>query len=217
MDYLNQILNGESLDILRQIPDNSVDAVITDPPYSSGGSTLAQKTQDPVKKYEQSSNKIVHRASFLGDNRDTRSWLHWCVLWISECHRILKPGGYFLMFSDWRQLPTATDAIQMGEMAWRGIVVWDKKEGARAPHKGYFRHQAEYIVWGTKGACPKAEHAGFDRETYRINGATGANCTAWSGHRGSVCRIGNNIGCCQKARQELHRNRKRQGDLANCQ
>ena len=158
--YINQILNGDSLEILKQLPSNSVDAVITDPPYSSGGSTIAQKAQDPVKKYEQSTNKIVHRPSFLGDNKDTRSWLHWCILWISECHRILKPSGYFLMFSDWRQLPTATDAIQMGELAWRGVIAWDKTEGSRAPHKGYFRHQCEYIVWGTKGACPKAEHAG---------------------------------------------------------
>lgn len=36
---------------------------------------------------------------------------------------------------------------------WRGITTWDKTEGARAPHKGYFRHQCEYVVWGTKGAC----------------------------------------------------------------
>lgn len=157
---LNKITNGDSLDILRNLPSNFVDAVITDPPYSSGGRTITEKTQDPVAKYEQTSNKLVHRPTFFGDNKDSRSWLHWCILWISECHRILKPGGYFLMFSDWRQLPTATDALQMGELAWRGIVAWDKTEGSRAPHKGYFRHQCEYIVWGTKGNCPKAVHAG---------------------------------------------------------
>ncbi|GBG57056.1 hypothetical protein SPFL3102_03514 [Sporomusaceae bacterium FL31] len=78
--FINQIINGDSLDILRNMPSNSVDAVITDPPYSSGGSTIAQKTQDPVQKYEQSSNKVVHRPTFLGDNKDSRSWLHWCIL-----------------------------------------------------------------------------------------------------------------------------------------
>lgn len=158
--YLNKITNGDSLEILRQMPNNFVDAIITDPPYSSGGRTISEKTQDPVAKYEQTTNKMVHRPTFFGDHKDSRSWLHWCILWITECHRILKPGGYFLMFSDWRQLPTATDALQMGEIAWRGIVAWDKTEGSRAPHKGYFRHQCEYIVWGTKGNCHKAEHAG---------------------------------------------------------
>lgn len=166
--YLNKIIQGDSLEVLRQLPSNSVDAVITDPPYSSGGMTLSQKTQDPVAKYEQSNNKTVHRATFFVDNKDTRSWLHWCILWISECYRILKPGGYFLMFSDWRQLPTATDALQMGELAWCGIVAWDKTEGSRAPHKGYFRHQCEYIVWGTKGGCQKAVHGGPWPGCYRF-------------------------------------------------
>ncbi|SEO98024.1 DNA methylase [Propionispora vibrioides] len=72
------------------------------------------------------------------------------------------------MFSDWRQLPLATDALQMGELAWRGIIAWDKTEGARAPHKGYFKHQCEYIVWGTKGPCHKAEHAGPYPGCYRF-------------------------------------------------
>ena len=64
------------------------------------------------------------------------------------------------MFSDWRQVPTATDALQIAEFTWRGIVAWDKGLGARAPHKGYFRHQCEYVVWGTNGGCAKAEHTG---------------------------------------------------------
>ncbi|SEJ60501.1 site-specific DNA-methyltransferase (adenine-specific) [Propionispira arboris] len=157
-NYLNKILCGDSLEILRQLPDNYVDAVITDPPYSSGGMTAAERSKDPTEKYEQS--KLVHRPTFYGDTKDQRSWLHWCNLWISECHRILKPSGYFLMFTDWRQLPASTDAVQIGELIWRGIVAWDKGGGSRAPHKGYFRHQCEYIVWATKGKCRKNEHAG---------------------------------------------------------
>jgi len=42
-------------------------------------------------------------------------------------------------------------------------VAWDKGRGSRAPHKGYFRHQCEYVVWGTKGAAIQLEHDGpFD-------------------------------------------------------
>ncbi len=158
--FLNQLILGDSLDVLRKLPDNSVDAVITDPPYCSGGRSVSERAMPPSKKYEQTSNKVVHRPDFIGDAKDVRSWLHWCILWINECHRVLKPSGYFLMFSDWRQLPTATDAVQMGEIAWRGIVPWNKGGGSRAPHKGYFRHQCEYIVWGTKGSCMKAIHDG---------------------------------------------------------
>lgn len=69
--------------------------------------------------------------------------------------RILRDGGYFLMFTDWRQLPTASDALQSGGCVWRGLVAWDKTEGARSPNKSYFRHQCEYVVWGSRGALGK--------------------------------------------------------------
>jgi site-specific DNA-methyltransferase (adenine-specific) len=146
--------------LLQQLEDNSVDAVITDPPYCSGGQTANARAQTPSSKYEQSDNKIVHRPDFVGDTMDQRSWLHWCTMWINDCQRILKPEGYFLMFTDWRQMPTASDALQMGGLIWCGIVSWNKGLGARAPHKGYFRHQCEYIVWGTNGKCSHAKHAG---------------------------------------------------------
>jgi site-specific DNA-methyltransferase (adenine-specific) len=168
-NLINRIIQGDCLEVLRQMPDNSVDAFITDPPYSSGGISHAERSKDPVEKYQQSTNKVIHRPSFYGDNRDCRSWLHWCTMWISECHRILKPGGYFLMFSDWRQVPTASDAIQFGNIIWRGTVAWDKTEGSRAPHKGYFRHQVEYILWGTKGSCPKAIHGGPWPGCFRVS------------------------------------------------
>ena len=51
---------------------------------------LPKKLYHQVKKYEQGSNTMVHRPDFVGDSKDTRSWLHWCNLWISECHRVLK-------------------------------------------------------------------------------------------------------------------------------
>lgn len=72
------------------------------------------------------------------------------------------------MFSDWRQLPLASDALQFGDFTWRGTIAWDKTEGSRAPHKGYFRHQCEYVVWGTKRSCKKATHAGPFPGCYRF-------------------------------------------------
>lgn len=73
---------------------------------------------DPSKKYVQGGTKRQY-PSFPGDVKDQRSWGYWCTLWISECLRTLKNGGYFLMFSDWRQLPTATDALQAGGVIFR--------------------------------------------------------------------------------------------------
>lgn len=56
-----------------------------------------------------------------------------------------------------------TDALQAAGWTWRGIAVWDKGRGARSPHKGYIRHQCEYVVWATKGPVPRPTHGGpFD-------------------------------------------------------
>lgn len=157
-----KIIQGEALPALFAMPDESVDAVITDPPYSSGGFSRDDKAKPPAEKY-QNGGTVVAYPSFSGDSRDQRSYLAWCSLWIAECVRVLKPGGYFMAFTDWRQLPLTSDAVQAGGVFWRGIVTWDKGRGARAPHKGYFRHQCEYVVWGTKGPAVQLEHDGpFD-------------------------------------------------------
>lgn len=79
--YLNKIVLGDSMEILKDIEDNSVDAVITDPPYSSGGQTAGDRKRSPSEKYEQGDNKIVHRMDFVGDTMDQRSWIHWCTLY----------------------------------------------------------------------------------------------------------------------------------------
>ena len=45
---------GDSLAILSELPDESVDAVVTDPPYSSGGATRCDRMQTPASKYQKS-------------------------------------------------------------------------------------------------------------------------------------------------------------------
>ncbi len=63
--------------------------------------------------------------------------------------RVLKDGAQVLLFTDWRQLPLTSDALQCAGFTWRGVAVWDKTEGVR-PKLGRFHNQAEYIVWGSK-------------------------------------------------------------------
>ncbi len=145
-----QLHNGSCLPLLMSMPDESVDAIITDPPYCSGGASIRTRAQDPVKKYEQTGTIRKH-PTFGGDMRDQRSYFAWVTLWLEESYRITRNGGHCLIFADWRQLPVMTDAVQAAGWQWRGIIPWDKTEGAR-PTKGGFRNQAEYIVWGAKGA-----------------------------------------------------------------
>ncbi|EOU0020642.1 site-specific DNA-methyltransferase [Escherichia coli] len=146
---------GDVLDVLPALSER-FDAVITDPPYSSGGTHKSDRSMAPSDKY------VGHTqyAEFSGDNRDQRSWAYWSTPWMSGAARLVRPGGYVMVFSDWRQLPTMTDVFQAGGVLWRGLVVWDKTQASRAPHTGYFRHQAEYVVWGSNGKLDKCPHGG---------------------------------------------------------
>lgn len=145
-----QIHHGEALAIIRTMPSASVDALITDPPYSSGGLTRGDRNQDPRLKYCQTGSATAELVGhFGGDNRDQRSFMLWCTLWLSEALRITRPGGAVAVWTDWRQLPTMTDALQAGGWVWRGIGQWIKTSAR--PQKGRFSAAAEYLVWGSAG------------------------------------------------------------------
>lgn len=141
---------GDCHDVFPLIEPESIDCLFTDPPYSSGGLNISARQKSPGEKYVDSTVKAEHNINFVGDNRDQRSWIMWSSLWLSKCHDLLRDGGRAMIFTDWRQLPAATDAFQAGGFIWRGIVPWDKTLSSRAPHTGYFRHQCEYVIWGSK-------------------------------------------------------------------
>ena len=157
------IYHGEACAMLAQLPEASVDVLLTDPPYSSGGMFRSDRAIDPAQKYrgwsqndDGSSRKpTAEYGTFGGDNRDQWSWLRWVGAWSWAALRATKPGGHGFMFTDWRQLPASTDAAQFGGWTWRGINVWDK--GVGRPMKGRFRNHLEYIVWMTNGPVEAPE------------------------------------------------------------
>lgn len=151
-----EIIHGDCLEAMQGMPDASVDAVITDPPYSSGGTFRGDRSVSTSQKYVNPVEVKNFHPEFTGDNRDQRSFAFWGTLWMTECQRVTRPGGIVCVFSDWRQLPTMSDVLQAGGFIWRGLVVWDKTRACR-PHPGRFRQQAEFILWGSNGPLPKPE------------------------------------------------------------
>ena len=65
----SRLLNGDCLELLRSLPDNSVDFCFTDPPYNI------------QKKYDS-----------WNDALETVEYFDWCNQWLSELYRVLKPG-----------------------------------------------------------------------------------------------------------------------------
>ncbi|PIP29422.1 hypothetical protein COX27_01495 [Candidatus Kuenenbacteria bacterium CG23_combo_of_CG06-09_8_20_14_all_36_9] len=84
---LNKIYNQDCLEGLKEMPDNSVDVVITDPPYWLGSYLSIDKN-----------------GQYVGDTKDiVNSWNvgdgYWIEKVLTEIHRVLKFGGYCLLFS----------------------------------------------------------------------------------------------------------------------
>ena len=140
------IYHGEALAVLGGLAGDAATMLITDPPYSSGGQFRGDRMESTGRKYHEDQT----RHDFTGDNRDQRAFAYWCALWLDQCRRVVVDGGIAAMFTDWRQLPTCTDALQSGGWVWRGILAWDKTEASR-PVPGRFTNQCEYVAWGTNG------------------------------------------------------------------
>lgn len=158
------IYNGEALEVLRDLPNGCADVMFTDPPYSSGGAFRGDRAVDPASKYRGFSHSpdetrapAAEYGTFGGDNRDQRIWAEWVTLWSFHAMRCIRPNGHAFCFTDWRQLPATTDALQLGGWTWQGLCVWDK--GVGRPMVGRFRNHLEYVVWATHGALTdRSEH-----------------------------------------------------------
>lgn len=145
---------GDCLDIIPDLPP--VDAVIADPPYSSGGQYRGDRMASCRAKYVQTETK-AHRPEFSGDNRDQRAYLRWSELWMRRARELARPGSPLIVFSDWRQLPTTTDAVQVAGWTWRNLGTWHKP-GVRM-QRGRFSSSAEYLVYATNGPTPGGARA----------------------------------------------------------
>ena len=97
------LMQGDCLELLQDIPDGSVDMVLTDPPYSSGGMYRSDRANGSSKKYQSTDTKDI-KPDFAGDNRDQRSFTLWETFWVSAAKKKMRPGGIAVIFTDWRQL-----------------------------------------------------------------------------------------------------------------
>ena len=141
--------HGDLLDVLPTLPPESFDGLIIDLPYSSGGLHIGTKQQNPRRKY-QSHSVQIHRQDFDGDMRDQMAFADWSSDVLRRSYRLIKRGGVFAAFIDWRQIVPLILAVQRAGFVLRGIAVWDKTEAAR-PSPGRLRNQCEFILWGSKG------------------------------------------------------------------
>jgi site-specific DNA-methyltransferase (adenine-specific) len=143
------LYHGDALAVLTTLPAGCADAVVTDPPYSSGGLYRGDRAGASTAAKYTDLGRAHHLPDFAGDSRDQRGYGYWCTLWLAEALRVARPGAVLAMFTDWRQLPLVTDVVQAGGWTWRGILAWAKPDAR--PQSGRPRNACEFVVWATCG------------------------------------------------------------------
>ena len=120
-----KIINGNNTEVLKQYPDNSFDAVVTDPPY---GISFLGKDWDSKKATETTSKlTALHnlpsgmKHTSLADDLEFQKWMSEVF---AECWRVLKPGGHLLAFSAARTYHHMAMAAQFAGFEIRDQIMW---------------------------------------------------------------------------------------------
>lgn len=120
-----KVLRGDCLEVLKNLPDNSVDAVVTDPPYGLGTVKSTKRLLKAWMRGEDGS-EAVGKSGFMGKNWDA------CVpppvLW-EEVLRVLKPGGFLLVFSGTRTQDLMGLALRLAGAQPRNVCAWVYSQG----------------------------------------------------------------------------------------
>jgi DNA modification methylase len=129
---------------MKEMPENSVDAIVTDPPY--GLEFMGKEWDAPWKNAEvvnttsKSANGIFHDKGFDSGirysrgNTEMREFQKWCELWAIEALRVLKPGGHLLAFSGSRTYHRMTCAIEDAGFEIRDQIMWVYGSGFPKSH-----------------------------------------------------------------------------------
>ena len=116
------VFNADCLEWLRQQPDNSIDAVITDPPYGLSNTKPAQ-VADVLKAWVTGDTVSVpaKRGGFMG--KDWDSFVPPPAVW-EECMRVLKPGGHMAVFAGARTQDLMGLSIRLAGFEIRDTLGW---------------------------------------------------------------------------------------------
>jgi site-specific DNA-methyltransferase (adenine-specific) len=160
--YQNQIVNGDSIAILKEFDSSSVHLVLSDIPYGIGiddwdvlhdntnsaylGSSPAQEKAGAIFKKR---GKPLNGWSGADRLIPVQYYL-WCMSWAKDWLRILKPGGSAIVFAGRRLSHRCISAFEDVGFTYKDMISWVKD---RAPH----RAQRLSVVYERRGDCNRAK------------------------------------------------------------
>ncbi len=117
-----RILQGDCREVLKTLPDCSVDSIVTDPPYHL---TTGKKggTGEASASLKTPHGRARVTTGFMGMTWDGGDVAQDPAMW-AECLRVLKPGGYLLAFSGTRTYHRMAVAIEDAGFEIRDMIAW---------------------------------------------------------------------------------------------
>jgi DNA modification methylase len=115
-----RLLEGDCLEVLGQLEPESVDAIVTDPPYGIGF------------QHERWDSAAIREAAAKGghDRLDpNEAFEAWCRIWATECRRVMKPGAFLAAFGSPRTYHRLASGVEDAGLEIRDTLMWLYAEG----------------------------------------------------------------------------------------
>jgi len=148
-DFIDKFINGDVLDVLKKIPDESIDLAITSPPYNLKNSTGNGMKDGRGGKW--ASAALLNGYATYNDNMPYGAYISWQRAILTETMRVLKPSGAFFYNHKWRvQANLIQDRREIIDgFPVRQIIIWQRAGGINF-NPGYFLPTYEVIYMITK-------------------------------------------------------------------
>ena len=147
---------GDSLDILRGMADNSVHAIVTDPPYGLSGHSQTAVV-DCLTAWLAGEEYKPTGGGFMGKAWD--SWVPSPLVW-KEAFRVLRPGGHILCFAGSRTADLMGIALRLAGFEMRDTIMWVYGSGFPKSHDVSKAIDREAGVERETGEVPRNGGAG---------------------------------------------------------
>lgn len=151
---INKIHNIDCIEGLKQLGDNSIDLIITDPPYmiSQKGNKIIRKNLNSKSMKRNMDIKLDFGA---WDNFETeKEFFNFTESWFKECSRVLKPKGWIYIFFSKEKIGYFDLLLSKKYgLKTRTIFTWIKSNPCPSFRKVNYNSGTEFIYVGSKGEC----------------------------------------------------------------
>jgi len=158
---VDRLYQGDALEVLARLPEESIDCVWTDPPYllSNGGVTCVAGRMVSVNKGDWDRSRGIEADHEFN------------LAWTAACRRVLKPAGTLWVSGTLHVYPSVGMALIQNGFRLLNDIIWEKPNPP--PNLGCrtFTHSTEVILWATKAAKVSRHRYTFNyQEMRRENG-----------------------------------------------